>query len=84
MRAVVCDFRPAGLARRRAIGIDRWDEVWDGVLHIPPNPTVEHQRILVELVVFILPLMKRAARGTFVSQLVVVADLDEPEIQIEI
>lgn len=33
------------LAERRARGIDRGDEVWNGVYYVPPNPTNEHQRI---------------------------------------
>jgi len=32
------------LADRRRRGVDRWDEVWDGVLHVPPEPTTDHQR----------------------------------------
>lgn len=33
------------LDHRRAIGADRHDEVWDGVLHMPPDPTREHYEI---------------------------------------
>ncbi|MEZ6087084.1 MAG: Uma2 family endonuclease [Pirellulaceae bacterium] len=31
------------LEERRLSGADRWDEVWDGVLHMNPPPNVEHQ-----------------------------------------
>lgn len=32
------------LAERRRLGIDGKDEVWDGVLHVAPTPTTDHQR----------------------------------------
>jgi Uma2 family endonuclease len=44
-------------------GVDRWDEMWEGVLHMSPAPSDEHQRILTELIAFLLPLLKRGARG---------------------
>lgn len=37
------------LERRRAAGADRWDEVWDGVLHMIPQPSVNHQRLASRL-----------------------------------
>lgn len=64
MKAVVPDVSPADLARRKLTGIDRWDEVWEGVLHMAPAPYDEHQRILGELLAFLLPLLKRTRRGT--------------------
>jgi Uma2 family endonuclease len=39
------------LERRRRLGHDRHDEVWEGVLHMVPSPTVWHQRIETELLV---------------------------------
>lgn len=53
----------AELARRKLTGIDRWDEMWEGVLHMSPAPSAEHQRILTELTAFLLPLLKSAQRG---------------------
>jgi Uma2 family endonuclease len=64
MKAVVPDVSQAELARRKLTGIDRWDEMWEGVLHLAPAPYDEHQRILGELVAFLLPLLKRSRRGT--------------------
>lgn len=32
------------LEERRRAGADRWDEVWDGVLHMVPLPSGTHQR----------------------------------------
>ena len=45
MRAVMNDVPPHILEWRRKTGADRWDEVWEGVLHMAPNPTREHQDI---------------------------------------
>ena len=63
MRAVMLEVSQAELARRKLTGIDRWDEMWEGVLHMSPAPSDEHQRILTELAAFLLPLMKRSERG---------------------
>jgi Uma2 family endonuclease len=37
------------LADRRAKGLDRFDEMWAGELHIPPMPGTEHQHVRAEL-----------------------------------
>jgi Uma2 family endonuclease len=31
------------MAWRKERGIDRWDEMWDGVLHMTPPPILDHQ-----------------------------------------
>jgi Uma2 family endonuclease len=41
------------IRERQANGLDRWDEVWDGVYIIMPDPNVEHQVIVGRLVIFI-------------------------------
>ena len=38
------------LERRRQAGADRHDEVWEGVLHMIPPPSVDHERLLTKLV----------------------------------
>jgi Uma2 family endonuclease len=37
------------IAERRARGLDRWDEVWDGVYVVMTQPTDEHQLLVGEL-----------------------------------
>jgi len=37
------------LERRRRAGVDRRDEVWQGVLHMVPGPSFEHARISQQL-----------------------------------
>lgn len=44
MRALLLDPDPKWLEERRRLGHDRFDEVWDGVLHVVPSPSTEHQR----------------------------------------
>jgi Uma2 family endonuclease len=67
MRAVLLEVSEADLASRRRTGLDRWDEVWEGVLHMAPAPTDEHQRIVDELIEFLRPLLRKSGRGTLRS-----------------
>src|SRR5436190_1607075 len=64
MRAVLVHVTDQELAHRRSIGGDRWDEMWEGVLHMTPAPSLEHQRILGRLVAFLEPLLRSSKRGT--------------------
>ena len=45
MNAVLIDPPAWFMDRRREMGGDRWDEVWEGVLHMAPQPTSDHQGI---------------------------------------
>jgi Uma2 family endonuclease len=51
MRAVVLQPDPEWLAKRRRLGLDARDEVWDGVLHVVPPASLPHQDIGRELIV---------------------------------
>jgi hypothetical protein len=50
VRTIVVGPRPAELEalieRRRAIGADRYDEVWDGEYHIATHVEVDHSAVL--------------------------------------
>jgi Uma2 family endonuclease len=63
MRGVILQVSGEELARRRQTGIDRYDEVWEGVLHMAPAPAYEHQRIVSAMDRFLGPLCERTARG---------------------
>lgn len=67
MRAVVVNVREEELADRRAKGLDRWDEMWEGVLHMTPAPSLEHQRILDLMIEFLGPRLRESGRGTLRS-----------------
>lgn len=68
MKAVVLGISEQELARRRQLGLDRWDEMWEGVLHLVPSPSYEHQRILDELIEFLGPRVQRG-RGILRSNI---------------
>ncbi|MBA3394721.1 MAG: Uma2 family endonuclease [Deltaproteobacteria bacterium] len=58
MRVVLVDPPPEFLQERERLGIDRRDEVWDGVLHVPPQPTMTHQRLAARLIETLGPLAR--------------------------
>jgi Uma2 family endonuclease len=66
MRAVV-RVTDEELALRRSRGLDRWDEMWEGVLHMTPAPSVEHQRILGRLIGFLEARLRADGRGMLVA-----------------
>lgn len=53
MKTLILDPPPmevmALLARRKRAGLDRLDEVWEGVLHLVPAPSGEHADIAQQL-----------------------------------
>ena len=67
MKAVIARVTDEELAVRRRTGIDRWDEMWEGVLHMPPAPNYEHQRMLDSLIIVLAPLLDETKRGTLRS-----------------
>lgn len=67
MRAVIVNVTDEELAHRRSIGLDRWDEMWEGVLHMTPAPSLEHQRILDRMIGFLEPRLRTTGRGRLIS-----------------
>jgi Uma2 family endonuclease len=64
MRTLPCDpppgeFEPL-LERRKRLGLDRHDEVWEGVLHIMPSPSGEHAVIAQQLAEILGPVARAA------------------------
>jgi len=45
MKSVMLDTPRPLLEERRRLGQDRWDEVWEGVLHMVPPPHESHGRL---------------------------------------
>ena len=43
MKAIIPKVPPDIIAFRKRTGADQWDEMWEGVLHMPPVPNREHQ-----------------------------------------
>jgi Uma2 family endonuclease len=55
MRAVMLEVPPALLEQRRRTGADRWDEMWEGILHMVPPPSGHHQLFGTYLLHALLP-----------------------------
>ena len=49
MRAVIEQVPEHLLEERRLSGADRWDEMWEGVLHMAAAPNKRHTRLQVQL-----------------------------------
>lgn len=49
MRAVIADMPEHWLAERKNSEAAQWDEVWEGVLHMPPMPNGRHQDLTGDL-----------------------------------
>ncbi len=63
MRTLFVDPPPVvedWLERRRALGEDRFDEVWEGEYHVAPWPRGVHGRVENELALALRPLAKVA------------------------
>lgn len=57
MKAVVLDMPQAWLDERHRLDLDRKDEMWEGVLHVVPPASSDHNRLGAHLMVFLLPLV---------------------------
>jgi Uma2 family endonuclease len=55
------------IARRRRLGIDRWDEVWDGVYVLTPPADIEHFSVSGDLVDVLMTVVKHAGLGEVFS-----------------
>ena len=50
MRAVILEVDERMLAERQRLGLDRFDEMWEGVLHMVPPPKGRHQLLETQLI----------------------------------
>lgn len=48
------------LDRRRALGQDGLNEVWDGVYHVAPNATSEHGQAALQILIALEPRARAA------------------------
>ena len=56
MRAVLLEVPDSLLAERHRTGADKFDEMWEGVLHMVPPPSQEHQAVALAVLRVLLPL----------------------------
>ena len=74
MRAVLVNVTEREIDERRRKGLDRYDEMWEGVLHMAPAPSHEHQRMVADLIEFLRPLVRSSGRGSLVPGINVIAE----------
>ena len=53
MRAVISQMPKHWIEERKNSDAAQWDEMWDGVLHMPPMPNRFHQNIALDLALFL-------------------------------
>ena len=53
MRAVIADLPKHWLEERKHSDAAQWDEMWNGVLHMPPMPNGMHQDFLLDLAIYL-------------------------------
>lgn len=79
MRTLLPDPPPPEFAqllqRRRRLGLDRRDEVWQGVLHMNPAPRGRHGDVVQQLAELLGPLARRAGMFPLVADF----NLGEPD-----
>ncbi len=52
MRATYVEIPEGVIRERRRLGIDKFDEMWEGELHMSPFPSWEHQGVVDDLAAF--------------------------------
>lgn len=67
MKAVILDISPEVLEDRRRKGLDRHDEVWEGVYHMAPPPDEEHQVVVDDTFLLLGAYVKRHQLGVLRS-----------------
>ena len=72
MPTLVMDPAPAEIdaliERRRRLGLDHRDEVWEGVYRMNPPPSLEHQVILQQLAELLGPLARDAGLEAIIQE----------------
>jgi len=58
MRVLMLEAPTALLEQRARLGHDRWDEMWEGILHMVPAPRSRHQEIVAWLAELLRPLAR--------------------------
>lgn len=73
MRAVMSNISPDIVAWRKRTGADRWDEMWEGILHMPPAPNRDHQDLEGNLEFYLRMYWARPQRARVYHQINVAA-----------
>ncbi|MHB8465192.1 MAG: hypothetical protein ACYDD7_10190, partial [Acidimicrobiales bacterium] len=60
MRVLMLEADERMLDERRRLDHDRFDEMWDGVLHMVPPPTEHHQHVGTRILIALDPYARAA------------------------
>ena len=63
MKSVMSAVPLQVLQWRKQTGAEMWDEMWEGVLHIPPSPNREHQNFLADMEAWLRAIWARPRGG---------------------
>ncbi len=55
------------IEERRRLGLDKHDEVWDGVIHMVPSASRIHQRVQLKLAGALTPIVRRRGLDMFLD-----------------
>jgi Putative restriction endonuclease len=83
VRGIFLEVPERWLADRHSRGADKWDEMWEGVLHCPPVPDGHHQDFVSELMDALGPTADQ--QGLKIAPFAVVVSADDwrlPDITI--
>jgi Uma2 family endonuclease len=69
MRAIMPIVLPDVLSWRKRRGLDRWDEMWDGELHMAPAPNYDHQNLESDLEAYLRMHWARSRRAKVMHQM---------------
>lgn len=69
MKAVMVEVPEHILEARQRTGADQWDELWNGVLHMPPMPNYSHQKLESELEVYLKLFWARPNKSEVLHQI---------------
>ncbi len=79
MKAVILDMPAHWLAERKRSGAERFDEMWDGVLHMSPSPNRIHQNLVGDLRDFLNRFWAKSNGGEVIHEINVVHPDDEAD-----
>ncbi len=78
MKAVIAALPPHWLAERKTAEIAQWDEMWEGVLHMPPMPNRMHQRFGRDLQFYLQQRWAKPRRAEVHQEVNLTSPEDEP------
>ncbi len=79
MKAVILDMPQHWLDERKRSGAERFDEMWEGVLHVSPSPSRTHQNLVGDLRDFLKRHWALPSRGSATHEINVVHPDDEDD-----